>query len=138
MMLLDTGPIVALFDPRDADHALAKETLRTVAAPLVTTVPVLTEAFHLLRPDSPGSAALRRFVERGGCAQHAVDDAMLMRCFQLMEKYVDRPMDLADASLVATAEALRETHVFTFDRADFATYRARIGKSNKRFRIVPT
>ena len=137
MTLLHTGPIVALFDPRDADHALAKETLRTVATPLVTTVPVLTEAFHLLRPDSPGSAALRRFVERGGCAQHPMDDAILFRCFQLMDKYVDRPMDLADASLVATAEELRETDVFTFDRADFTTYRARIGKGHKRFRVIP-
>jgi predicted nucleic acid-binding protein len=137
MILLDTGPVIALFDPRDADHGLAKETLRGLTEPLVTTAPVLTEAFHLLGPESRGSSALRRFIERGGCAVHPIDEALLVRCFALMDKYVDRPMDLADASLVAVAEALRETTVLTFDRADFSTYRVRIGKAYKRFRVLP-
>ena len=108
MILVDTGPFVALFDPRDPDHA------------------------------SPGSSALRQFIRRGGCALHAVDEGQLARCFELMDRYADRPMDLADASLVTAAETLRLTTVFTFDRDDFTTYRARIGKTYKRFRIVPT
>ena len=45
-------------------------------------------------------------------------------------------MDLADASLVAAAEALRSTTVFTLDRGDFAAYRARIGRTSKRFTLV--
>jgi len=55
---------------------------------------------------------------------------------ELMDRYSDHPMDLADASLVAAAEALRSTTVFTLDRGDFAAYRARIGRTSKRFTIV--
>ncbi|BDI34196.1 hypothetical protein CCAX7_62470 [Capsulimonas corticalis] len=40
-----------------------------------------------------------------------------------MSKYNDRPMDFADASLVALAERLSLTKIFTVDRNDFSTYR---------------
>lgn len=44
---------------------------------------------------------------------------------QLMEQYHDTPMDLADASLVATAETLNLTRIFTMD-SDFYVYRGSI------------
>jgi hypothetical protein len=50
-----------------------------------------------------------------------------------MEQYRDRPMDLADASLVATAESLSFQDVFTLDN-DFHVYRLRSGTS---LRVVP-
>ncbi len=53
-----------------------------------------------------------------------------------MEQYADRPMDFADASLVAAAEDLRLTRVFTIDRRDFLTYRARIGRKPRAFTLV--
>ncbi len=59
-----------------------------------------------------------------------------MGAFELMERYADRPMDFADASLVAAAEQLRTTRIFTLDRNDFATYRARIGRAQRGFRIL--
>ena len=46
-------------------------------------------------------------------------EASLARAFRLMVVYDDRPMDLADASLVAAAESLRTTKIFTIDRRDF-------------------
>ncbi len=51
----------------------------------------------------------------------------------LMQQYRDLPMDLADASLVATAEALNQKQVFTLDR-DFQIYRFR---GNQPFDVVP-
>jgi predicted nucleic acid-binding protein len=45
-------------------------------------------------------------------------------------------MDLADASLVVAAEVTRTTKVFTLDRRDFATYRARMGRSWKRLTLL--
>ena len=48
MILVDTGPLVALFDPADQDHKQCVDLLRGVDEPLCTTIPVLTEAFHLL------------------------------------------------------------------------------------------
>ncbi len=42
---------------------------------------------------------------------------------ELMEKYKDRPMDLADASLVVTAESENLRRIFTLDKTDFSIYR---------------
>jgi predicted nucleic acid-binding protein len=47
MILIDTGPFVALFDRQDAKHEACKDTLKAIEEPLCTTIPVLTEAFHL-------------------------------------------------------------------------------------------
>lgn len=99
-------------------------------------MPVLTEAFHLLNPNSRGAVALRQFIDAGGMTLWFLSADSLTRCFELMEQYADHPVDLADASLVAAAEQLRSTRVFTLDRADFTTYRARIGRSRKGFTLL--
>jgi predicted nucleic acid-binding protein len=136
VILTDTGPLVALFNPRDADHRGTRELLATLKSPLVTTTPVLTEAFHLLEPGSRGAAALREFIAARGVGLWFMESSSFARALELMQKYADHPMDLADASLVVAAEALRTLHVFTLDRADFSTYRARIGKAHKRFHVL--
>lgn len=136
MILVDTGPLVALFDPKDEDHAITERMLAELKSPLVTTVAVLTEAFHLLGPASRGADALREFIGARGLGVWFMDAVRLARAFELMQKYADRPMDLADASLVAAAETLRAAQVFTLDRSDFSTYRARIGRTWKRFDVL--
>ncbi len=127
MILVDTGPLVALLDPQDAQHARCRQVLRTLQEPLFTTVAVLTEAFHMLSPGSYGADRLREFIGRGGLAVWFLDETSLQRAFALMEQYADHPMDLADASLIVAAEALPTRKVFTIDRQDFATYRIRRG-----------
>jgi uncharacterized protein len=127
VILVDTGPCVALFDPQDAQHARCREVLRTLREPLFTTVPVLTEAFHMLSPGSYGSDNLREFIGRGGLSVWSMGQADLQRAFELMERYANHPMDLADASLIVAAEALRTRKIFTIDRSDFTTYRIRRG-----------
>jgi predicted nucleic acid-binding protein len=127
MILIDTGPLVALFDPRDAQHSRCRRALMGIQGPILTTTPVLTEAFHILGPASLGSDRLREFVEDGGLSVWFFDRKWLTRAFELMEIYADHPMDLADASLVAAAEALGTRRVLTIDRKDFETYRVRRG-----------
>jgi hypothetical protein len=136
MILADTGPLVALFDPKDRSHEHCIRLLRTLREPLRTTIPVLTEAFHLLGPASGGSAALRQFLSRGGMSIAFMDRATLQRAFELMEQYSDHPMDLADASLVAAAEALEIRRVFTLDRRDFDTNRVRRGHRSYPFDVL--
>ncbi|HEX5759878.1 MAG TPA: PIN domain-containing protein [Thermoanaerobaculia bacterium] len=137
MILVDTGPFVALFDPRDRYHTRCKALLPELREPLFTTVPVLTEAFHLLSPASRGSTALREFARRGGLSIWFFDPATLRRAFELMEEYADHPMDLADASLVAAAEELQVGRIFTLDRDDFSTYRVRRGRRLEPFELLP-
>lgn len=127
MILVDAGPLVALFDPADADHKRCAELLRSIEEPIATTVPALAETFHLLAPDSTGGQALMDFIVDGGLSIAYPDDQAIGRAFELMLKYRDRSMDFADASLVAAAETLRINKVFTLDRGDFASYRVKRG-----------
>jgi hypothetical protein len=136
LILVDTGPLVALFDPADGSHARCVRVLRSVDEPLATTVPVLTEAFHLLGPGSTGGQRLMDFISESGLTVWTFDDELLSRCFELMIQYADRPMDLADASLVALAEAERLKRIFTIDRNDFDTYRIKRGHRHYQFEVV--
>lgn len=136
MILVDTGPFVALFDPQDSEHTRCKEVLCATREALFTTIPVLTEAFHLLNPNSRGSDCLRDFILDGGTSLWFLDQASTARAFELMEQYGDHPMDLADASIIVAAESLRTTKVFTLDLADFQRYRIRRGHRHIRIDIL--
>lgn len=127
MIVVDTGPLVALFDPKEDLHAACRQTLSAIRLPMATTLPVMTEAFHILAPGSRGSEALRSFVAEGGMSVHFSSHEELLRAFELMDTYKDHPMDLADASVIAAAEALGTRRVFTLDRNDFQTYRVKRG-----------
>ena len=137
MILVDTGPLVALFDRKDGQHQRCVRALKVVQEPIRTTVPVLTEAFHMLGPGSVGSDRLREFVLKGGLSVWWFDVATLARAFELMDMYSDHPMDLADASLVVAAESLGTRKVFTVDRRDFEAYRVRRGHRHYALEIVP-
>jgi predicted nucleic acid-binding protein len=136
MILIDTGPLVALFDPQDGQHERCVKVLKRIREPLSTTTPVLTEAFHMLGPSSVGSERLREFIEKDGLSVWFLSRPALIRVFELMEQYADHPMDLADASLVVAAESVSTRKVFTIDRSDFATYRIRRGHRHYPMEIV--
>lgn len=134
MILTDAGPLVALFNSGDNSHRRCVEILRRIEEPIATTVPVLTEAFHLL--GSAGAASLIRFVGEGGLQVLFSDDEALDRAFDLMAQYADARMDFADASLVAAAENLSLRKIFTIDRNDFEIYRIRSGHRHIAFEIL--
>jgi predicted nucleic acid-binding protein len=136
VILVDTGPLVALFDPADGDHQRCLGLLKGVDEALVTTLPVLTEAFHLLGPESPGSKRLMDFVGEGGLTIWFLDDPGLVRAFELMRRYENVPMDFADATLVSAAEALTAARVLTLDRKDFDVYRVRRGHRHVPFQVL--
>lgn len=137
MILVDTGPLVALFDPKDGQHQRCVKALKSIREPIRTTVSVLTEAFHMLGPGSVGADRLREFVLKGGLSVWWVDATSLSRAFELMDAYSDHPMDLADASLIVAAETLGTRKVFTIDRDDFAAYRLRRGHRHYAVDIIP-
>ena len=136
MILVDTGPLVALFDPKDSYHKHCRSIMKTLREPLLTTVPVITEAFHLLTPGSKGSLALGSFIKQNGMTVWQLEDETLKTALILMEKYADKPMDLADASLVVAAQCLGISRVFTVDRRDFFVYRLSIGHEIKCFEVI--
>ncbi len=134
MILVDTGPLVALFDPRDRAHSRVTSVVETLREPLATTIPVLTEAFYLLGVG--GRNGVCEFITRRGMSVWFLDGLTLQRAFALMAQYERRAMDFAHASLVAVAEAARTRKVFTIDRRDFKAYRIRIGHRMERPVII--
>jgi len=81
----------------------------------------------MLSPDSLGSTRLRDFILAGGMRPWFMDTPAIKRAFDLMARYADHPMDLADASLIVAAETLATRRIFTIDRNDFSAYRIRRG-----------
>lgn len=136
MILVDAGPLVALFDATDRQHAHCVDVLGTLKERVVTTTPVLTESFHLLRPAKSRASGLVDFVNHGGLDVLPVDDRILRRSFELMLQYADLPMDFADATLVSAAEHSRIDKVFTLDRKHFTVYRMKRGHRHVPFTLV--
>ena len=125
MILADTGFWLALANRRDHFHQRAATALAELSEPLVTTWPVLTETCYLLL-HRLGSQAQQQFLEgadAGAFQLHSNSPQELRRMRQLMQKYQDLPMDLADASLVLLAEHLGHGRILSTDQRDFETYR---------------
>jgi predicted nucleic acid-binding protein len=119
--LCDTGPVVAMVDRADREHEACLRAFEAFAGNLVTSWPVISEAFYLLRhPDE------REFLWKTILTRAIVVADLLFEDFTrmmlLMNKYSDQPMDLADASLVVLAERLMVRKVFTLDRRHFSVY----------------
>jgi predicted nucleic acid-binding protein len=136
MILTDAGPLIAILDRGEEHHRACVDCLTQLTAPLLTTWPAFTEATYLLGEAGGWLAqdALWALVEKGDVeiAEQGPDHHGRMRA--LMEKYQDRPMDLADASLVVLAETRGLRDIFTLDQADFRVYRLHRRQS---FRLWP-
>ena len=125
MILVDAGPLIALIDAGQGDaHLRCVEAYRRFNEPLLTTWSCLTEAMYFLYElrGWSGQKVLWQFIERGALHLHQAEGLEQRRIRKLMEQYRDVPMDLADASLVATAESRGIQRVFTLD-SDFYIYR---------------
>jgi predicted nucleic acid-binding protein len=133
--LTDAGPLVALIDADEADHERCIEALAQLSLPLLTTWPAFTEAMYLLGRTEGwhGQEPLWRLTLREDLVIAQPSAAASKRAARLMERYADRPMDLADATLVALAEERRLKRIFTLD-ADFHIYRLH---GRQAFEIVP-
>jgi predicted nucleic acid-binding protein len=123
LILVDAGPLVALVDADDQHHLACLAALKEIREPLGTVWPALTEAMYLLSDMPRAQEALWEMLTRRAVQLLPLDLADAPRMRELMRKYADRPMDLADASLVRVAERDGIRKVFTVDRKDFTVYR---------------
>lgn len=123
-IVVDTGPLVALFDAADAHHARVMTFLRASRSAFISTTAVVTEAMYVLEPSRAARRNLLTWIEDGGLELVEVEANDLGRVIELMDKYADLPMDFTDAVLVALCERLDTKHVATVDR-DFEIYRYR-------------
>jgi predicted nucleic acid-binding protein len=135
LILIDTGPIVALFDRDDRYHQLCLDILEKIHEPLIATWPVLTECFCLLGFSGGAQEDLWTFLRRGGIEVFQLDKSHFSKCCELMKQFRNLPMDLADATIVAAAEELGTAKIFTLDHRYFSVYRFR---KTRKFQLLPT
>ena len=133
-VLLDASFIVALLDRSESLHKTCARTIREVQAPLVTCEAVITESCYLLRNLSGASEAVIENVAAGIFQVPFQLSRETAAVKQLLRKYKDRKIDLADACLIRLADQFGTADILTLDR-DFAIYRW--GK-NKPFRVLPS
>ena len=120
--IVDSGPIVAAMNRRDADHEWAKSVFATLGEAPVTCEAVLTEACWHLRESPETVARVLEMPARGDLRLFAVAETEGIALAGLVRKYGKR-MDLADAGIVRLAEIFPKAKVITTDVADFRVYR---------------
>jgi len=131
-ILIDSGPLIALFDASDKYHFAALEFIKANRFPLITTIASLTETLHLLDFQRNAQIDFLEWIYRGGVEIYPIENNAIKRIKQLIEKYSDLPMDFADSCLVYLAEKLQLNTIVTIDR-DFTIYRI---KGQKKFKTI--
>lgn len=132
-VVVDSGPLIALFDRDDAWHGPVVSFLRKhPGLRLIATWAVLNETSALLgsRVGKQAELDFLAWVERGGVAVAAQDAGAIHGIRALVEKYRDLPFDFADASVAVLAAETGIAQVLTLDR-DFDIYRDARGKRLK-------
>lgn len=129
-VLVDSGPLIALFNRADHWHEPVLRWLQAHTAwQLIATWPVATEVCALLarRIGNPAALDFLRWADRGGLAFDAPVTGSLAEVLAISERFHDLPFDLADASIAEAAARLKLRHVLSID-ADFDVYRDRSGR----------
>jgi predicted nucleic acid-binding protein len=121
-VIVDTGPIVALLDADDQQHAWVKAQFARLRPPLLTCEAVLTESSFLIARGGGDVSAAVQLVERGVLSIAQLFDKEAASIARLMRRYEDVPISLADACLVRLVELTSQSTLFTLD-SDFEIYR---------------
>ncbi|MEM6436252.1 MAG: nucleic acid-binding protein [Cyanobacteria bacterium P01_D01_bin.115] len=134
MILCDAGVLLCLVDRTQSQHQAYRNAVVQLASSLITTWPCLTEAMYLAlhRGGWNMQKQLGQLLLDGLLLVHEIQEENYGRLFELMEQYQDRPMDLADASLVLVAERTGARKILTLD-SDFLFYRI---KSKDTFEVI--
>ena len=114
--IADSGPLIALFEPAERNHARVRSFIENYAGALLTTWPVLTEVGHMLGHSVDRQLAFLEWVERGGVEVTTPGAGAVSLIRQLSEKYRDLPMDIADGSLIVLALESGVRDILTLDR----------------------
>lgn len=124
-VIIDTGFWIALADRSDAFHGRAVKALKTIQnRRWITTWPVLTEASHyFIQWNDKEFLQFFKNLSLEICEIFPLTSHHLTRIYDLIEKYRDLPMDLADASLVILAEEIGNGDIVSTDLRDFISYR---------------
>lgn len=124
MILCDAGVLLCLVDPTQSQHEVYARAMVHLSKPMLTTWSCLTEAMYLAlhRGGWRMQRQLGRMLTDRLLVVYDIQATDYDRLLSLMERYRDRPMDLADATLVLAAEKTGYSQILTLD-SDFLFYR---------------
>ena len=133
-VLLDTGPLVAIANAKDSQHAACVAALRDIEPPLLACWPVLTEAAWLLRGHARAWQAILTGFDRGLFDLLPLEAGEVASIGDLMKRYRNLSLQLADAALIHIADREQIATVFTLDHRDFSVVRTR---SERKLTLLP-
>jgi predicted nucleic acid-binding protein len=121
-ILIDAGPLIALFDSSERHHRSIKSFLKKHPCRYVSTLAVLTEVSHMLDFNTKVQHNFYEWVMYKGVIISDINQNDMPRLLELTEKYSNLLMDFADATLVITAEKTGIRQIISLDK-DFNIYR---------------
>ncbi len=135
-MIVDTSALLAFFDRSEPDHASVSEVLTSAAEALIVSPYVVAELDYLVASRLGVEAELAVLTELAGgawdLAQVGPDD--LTVATELIGRYADQAIGVADASIVVLAARHRTQTVVTLDHRHIDVLRPLTGG---RFTILP-
>lgn len=137
MIIADTSGLLALFNRREPAHSSVARALEQASDVLVVSPFVVAELDYLLatRVDVDSELAVLRELASGAYELATIGAADLQACAEIVQRYRDQDIGVADASVVLLAERYQTRSILTLDRRHFDVLRPSRGG---RFRLIPT
>ncbi|MEP6989215.1 MAG: PIN domain-containing protein, partial [Chloroflexota bacterium] len=124
--LIDTNFLLAAIFPNDPNHQKAAKAIQSLnVTDCIVPLPVLQELFYMTTVRINYGTAIdycERIHEAGFEIQPTVGDDF-NHIFEIMRQYSSASFDFTDVAIMALAERLKITQIYTFDRRDFLIYR---------------
>lgn len=136
MILVDTSGLLSALDESQRYHRECATVLNAAAPPLRLSPFVLAELDYLLMRHlgAAAQAALLGEVARGAYQLESFGAADIARVKEIVDRYADLAIGLADASIVVLAERHSVSTVLSLDQRHFCAMRI---ERRKRFKVLP-
>jgi predicted nucleic acid-binding protein len=135
-LILDTSGLLAAMDGSDPLHEACVTAVRQATGPLLLSPFVVAELDYLLSK-SVGRRGARRFLREVADGAYRLEpfaSADVRQCLDVLDRYADLDIGIADASLVVLAKRHSTLDLLTLDHRHF---RAVMGPGNRPFRLLP-
>lgn len=121
MLIADTGAIYAFYDGSDSYHHAVREIINKNIGKIIIPDLILVEIDYLLGHllDVQAELDFIQDILNGVFRLHSLNSAMLQNCHNLIEKYHDLKLGLADTSVMTLADELNIYKILTVDERDF-------------------
>jgi predicted nucleic acid-binding protein len=135
LIILDTSVLFAFFRADDPDHHDVVDLLNQ-GEQLIVSPYVVAELDYLLATRAGQRVEVRMLIELSGGAFELpiIGAADLLSCAEVISRFADQNIGVADASLVVLADRYHTNRIATFDRRHFSVLRT---INNERFTILP-